>query len=90
MTITRSLLVLFVATAVVTATVGCGRVKEDKLAQGLYAATKGYRESIRWGYYDAALGFLHPDERVDVDLEALENIRITGYEEIQPAVITPE
>ena len=69
---------------------GCGRVKEDTMAQSLYLATKGYRESIRWGYFEAAAGFLHPDERADVDFERLENIRVTGYEVIQPAVISPE
>lgn len=52
-------------------------------------ATKGYRESIRWGYYEAAVGFLHPDARGDLDAESLANIRVTGYEVIQPPVITP-
>ncbi|ESQ15902.1 MAG: hypothetical protein N838_07270 [Thiohalocapsa sp. PB-PSB1] len=69
---------------------GCGRVKEDKMATALYVATKGYRESIRWGYFDAAAGFLHPDQRADLDMKALENVRVTGYEVIQPAVITPQ
>lgn len=69
---------------------GCGKVKEDTMVQSLYLATKGYRESIRWGYFETAAGFLHPDERADVDFDALQNIRVTGYEVIQPAVISRE
>jgi hypothetical protein len=69
---------------------GCGRVKEDKIAMALDSAVNGYRESIRWGYFDAAIGFIHPTERGDLDTETLENIRVTGYEVVQPPVITPD
>jgi hypothetical protein len=84
------------AAAMVTAAVlvvtlgGCGRVKQDRMASALYSATKGYQESIRWGYFDAAIGFLAPDERGDVDMDAFNNIRVTGYDVVQPAVITPQ
>lgn len=68
----------------------CGRVKEDKMASSLESATNGYRESIRWGYFDAAFGFVHPDRREDPNAAALGNIRVTGYDVIQPPVITPQ
>jgi hypothetical protein len=66
---------------------GCGRVKEDKLATLLESALSGYRQAIRWGYYPAAAGFLHPDQRDGLDLAKLENVRVTNYEVVQPAVI---
>ena len=86
----RALAVLLLATSIGFGASSCGRVKEDKMAAGLYNATKGYRESIRWGYFDAAVGFLYPDTRADLDAKLLENVRVTGYEVIQPAVITPQ
>jgi hypothetical protein len=86
----RQLAVLLLALSLGLGGAGCGRVKEDKMAAALYNATKGYRESVRWGYFDAAAGFLDPDEREDLDTEALANVRVTSYEVIQPAVITPE
>ena len=82
--------VLAVAATILLGVGGCGPIKEDKMASGFYYATKGYREAIRWGAFGPAAGFLHPDERVDVDYDNLENVRITGYEVIQPAVITPQ
>jgi hypothetical protein len=69
---------------------GCGNVKEDKMAELLEVATSGYRQAIRWGYYPAAAGFLHPDERQNVDLDKLANVRVTGYEVVQPPVIGAE
>jgi len=66
---------------------GCTSLKEDKVAELLENATSSYRQSIRWGYWDAAIGFLHPDKRMDVDPEALDNIRVTGFEVVQPPVI---
>jgi hypothetical protein len=86
----RMLAVLLLTAAIGAGTAGCGRVKEDKMASALYNATKGYRESIRWSYFDAAVGFLHPDVRGDLDLDKLQNIRVTGYEVLQPPVITPQ
>jgi hypothetical protein len=86
----RLLAVLLLALSLGLGAAGCGRVKEDKMAAALYNATKGYRESIRWGYFDAAAGFIAPDKREDLDVKTLENVRVTGYEVIQPAVITPQ
>ncbi|KAA6184304.1 hypothetical protein F2Q65_12625 [Thiohalocapsa marina] len=66
---------------------GCGRIKQDRMAESLYAATKGYAESVRWGYFESAVGFVHPDVRADVDFSVLDNVRVTGYEVVQPALI---
>jgi hypothetical protein len=86
----RMLAILLLSATIGLGAAGCGRVKEDKMVATLYSATNGYRESIRWSYFDAAVGFLHPDVREDLDLDTLKNIRITGYEVLQPAVITPQ
>jgi hypothetical protein len=70
--------------------VGCASLTDDKIATRLENATSGYRQSIRWGYWDAAVGFLHPDERSDIDPETLGNIRVTSYEVVQPPVIADD
>jgi hypothetical protein len=70
--------------------VGCAGLTDDKIATRLENATSGYRQSIRWGYWDAAVGFLHPDERLDIDPETLGNIRVTSYEVVQPPVIADD
>lgn len=80
-------LALALTLALAVAGGGCGQVKEDKQKLLLDSATSGYRQSIRWGYYEAAVGFLHPDVRADIDFDALNNIRVTGYEVVVPAVI---
>jgi hypothetical protein len=75
---------------IVVGIAGCAGVKEDRMATALYEATNGYRQAIRWGYFDAAAGFLHPDDREGLDPSGLENIRVTGYEVIRPAIIAPD
>jgi hypothetical protein len=69
---------------------GCGSMQEEKRAGALLATTNNYREAIRWGYWDAAIEFLHPDARDELDPSALDNIRVTGLEVVRPATITPE
>jgi len=84
---TRVLLLLVMSIALGVTATGCGQVKEDKMAQRLESSLSSYRQAIRWGYYPAAVGFLHPESRTDIDLEQLKNIRVTGYEVIQPPII---
>jgi len=66
---------------------GCARVKEDTAAQRLESALSGYRQAIRWGYYPAATGYVDAEQRREIDLKALKNVRVTGYEIVEPAVI---
>ncbi len=70
--------------------VGCGSAQKERMTNILFDNTNGYRESLRWGYYTAAVDFLHPDARGDIDFEVLENVRVTSIEEVRPGVITPE
>lgn len=77
-----------VMTLLITVTVsGCGQVKEDAKRIALENTVSSYRQAIRWGYFPAAAGFLSPEARKDLDLEPLENVRVTGYEVIQTGVI---
>jgi len=77
-----------VMTLLITVTVsGCGQVKEDAKRIALENTVSSYRQAIRWGYFPAAAGFLSPEARMDLDLEPLENVRVTGYEVIQAGVI---
>lgn len=64
---------------------GCGAVEKDKRAVGLQAATNGYQSALRWGYYETAYGFVHPDLRKGKTLDPLfEGLRLTGYDVAQP------
>ena len=64
---------------------GCASVERDKQAIALKSATNGYETAIRWGYYETAFGYLHPDLRKDKDLpDGLGNLRVTGYDVVQP------
>ncbi len=63
----------------------CATVEKDKRALALQAATNGYQSAIRWGYYETAFGYLHPDLRKGKPLpEGLKNVRLTGYDVVQP------
>ncbi|HSO83113.1 MAG TPA: hypothetical protein VLR48_10935 [Thiocapsa sp.] len=68
--------------------IGCAVVEKDRRAVALQAATHGYQSALRWGYYETALGFLHPDQRKTGALpEPFEELRVTGYDVTQPPVI---
>jgi hypothetical protein len=70
---------------------GCGTVEKDKRALGLQAATSGYQSSLRWGYFETAYGYVHPDQRKGKDLpEMYKNLRLTGYDVVQPPLVTGE
>jgi type II secretory pathway pseudopilin PulG len=71
--------------------VGCAVVEKDRRALALQAATNGYQSALRWGYYETALGFLHPDQRKSGELpEAFAQLRVTGYDVTQPPVVQPD
>jgi hypothetical protein len=77
--------------AAVACSAGCARVQKEKKTTGLEAATNAYGKSIRWAYYETAFGYIHPDQRKGQGLpEGLENVRVTGYEVVQPSVIRDE
>jgi uncharacterized protein YceK len=78
--------VLLLATALLIA--GCASVQRDKKVIALQAATNGYESAIRWGYYETAFGYLHPDLRRGKPLpERLKDVRVTSYDVVQPAQI---
>jgi hypothetical protein len=64
----------------------CGTVKKEKKTNALEAATNGYGESVRWGYYETAYGYVHPDKRRPVP-EGIGNVQVTGYDVVQPPVL---
>lgn len=70
---------------------GCKQIKEERKHRLLESVTSGYRQAIRWGYYDAALQFIQPEDRGAQDQsESLANVRVTGYEVVRPPVIVDE
>jgi hypothetical protein len=66
---------------------GCATYKEDRKLEALEAATIAYAAALRWGYYETAIGYLHPDKRKVVDVpKDLTNIRVTRYDVVQPPI----
>ncbi len=88
----RSALLLLIAALSVTLAElpGCARMQKDKQASALLSTADAYRETLRWGYWDAAVEFLHPDAQKELDLSPLANVRVTGIEVVRAASITPE
>ncbi len=71
--------------------IGCGAVEKDKRALGLQAATNAYQSALRWGYYETAYGFVHPDLRKNKPLDArFDGLRLTGYDVVQPPTMQDE
>lgn len=68
----------------------CGQIKDDAKRIALENTLNGYRQAIRWGYLQAAAGFVSPEQRTDLDTEALQNVRVTGYQVLQPGTIAPD
>ncbi len=68
--------------------VGCGTIEKDRKALGIQAATAGYQSAMRWGYYETAFGYLHPDQRKGKTVPTeLKGVRLTGYDVVQPPLI---
>lgn len=67
---------------------GCGTIEKDRRALGIQASTAGYQSAIRWGYYETAFGYLHPDLRKGKAVPTeLKGVRLTGYDVVQPPLI---
>lgn len=69
---------------------GCARVKEDAKRIALEHTLASYAQALRWGYFPAAAGFVSPGQRTDLDTDGLKNVRITGYDVLQPGIIGPD
>lgn len=83
----KTLLTLF--STVLLAVGGCGTIEKDKKANALEAALSTYAEAIRWGYFETAYSYVHPDERGEIP-NNLANVRVTGYEVLQAPLMTDE
>ncbi|MCG6861204.1 MAG: hypothetical protein LJE70_08015 [Chromatiaceae bacterium] len=68
---------------------GCGTIEKEKKVQMLDAALTTYGEAIRWGYFETAYGFLHPDKRQEIP-KHLDNVRVTSYEVLQAPLMKSE
>jgi hypothetical protein len=69
---------------------GCGTIEKDKRALGLQAATAAYQSALRWGYFETAYGYLHPDQRQgnSKDLPPVfTDLRVAGYDVVQPSLM---
>lgn len=76
-----------VTLTVLACTSGCATYREDRKQDALEAATTAYAAALRWGYYETAVGYLHPEKRKVAEVpKSLGNIRVTGYDVVQPPV----
>lgn len=66
---------------------GCASYREDRKQDALEAATTAYGSALRWGYYETAVGYLHPEKRKLAEVpKALTDIRVTRYDVVQPPI----
>jgi hypothetical protein len=66
---------------------GCATFREEREQDALEAATTAYGAALRWGYYETAVGYLHPEKRKVAEVpKALTKIRVTRYDVVQPLI----
>lgn len=65
---------------------GCGAIREEKKTSALEAAVTAYGSAIRWGYYETAFGYVHPDKRKALPAN-IGDIQVTNYDVVQPPVM---
>lgn len=80
---------LFLTLTAALALDGCGTIDKDRKVKAMDAALTTYGEAIRWGYFETAYGYVHPAKRGTVPTY-LENVRVTGYEVLQPPLMKDE
>jgi len=68
---------------------GCQTIANEKKAKALENSLAIYREAMRWGYFDTANGYVHPDQRKELPAY-LENVQVAGYDEVGSAVMKGE
>lgn len=70
---------------------GCAQVEKDKKRTTLDAAVTAYGSALRWGYFETASGFLHPDHRDGAArADWGKDLRILSYDVVQPAMLSDE
>jgi hypothetical protein len=83
----RPVAALILAVLIAALAGGCAAYKDDRRQDALEAATNAYATALRWGYYETAIGYLHPDKRKVVDVpKELVNIHVAGYDVVQPPI----
>jgi hypothetical protein len=83
----RTLVTLVLAVLIAVLAGGCAAYKEDRKQDALEAATNAYQTALRWGYYETAIGYIHPDKRKVLEVpKELVNIRVTRYDVVQPPI----
>ena len=68
---------------------GCGTIEKDKKSNAMDAALNTYGDAIRWGYFETAYSYVHPDKLKEAPM-ALENIRVTSYDVRQAPLMLDE
>jgi hypothetical protein len=83
----RIILLLLLAMLLLSGCQTMGKKKQNALEQTL----RTYQTTARWGHLDSLYVFLQPELAGKTKLpDGLDNIRVTKYEVLQPAVATEE
>ncbi|QIK37049.1 hypothetical protein GWK36_02460 [Caldichromatium japonicum] len=54
------------------------------MSDTLQKATDGYQDALRWGYFENAYGYIHPEQRANRPFpDTFKGLRLTGYEVLQ-------
>ena len=68
---------------------GCGTIEKDRKVKAMDAALTTYGEAIRWGYFDTAYGYVHPDKRTAAP-STWKTSGSPSYEVLQPPLMKGE
>lgn len=70
---------------------GCGDIERGKKDMALESTLSGYRSALRWGYYETAWSYLHPDLRDgSLEVDWAGRVRVVGYDVVQSPVMIDE
>ncbi|MEY6431872.1 hypothetical protein ABC977_05545 [Thioalkalicoccus limnaeus] len=83
----KPLATLFLALVILFS--GCAKIEQDKKAMAIEASTQAYATALRWGYFETAQGYLHPERRAQgFDANWGNGVRVVGYEVARPLAMS--
>jgi hypothetical protein len=80
---------LFALLVVIAVQAGCGGYSEQKKEMALESTLSQYHTAMRWGHWQTLRGLRGSKAPAVPDID-LENIRVTGYEIVQPPLPVDE
>ncbi len=70
---------------------GCQTMESKNRQESLDKVLHAYETAIRWGYIRQAYNLMRPERLEEIEIpQGLENIKVTRYEVLEPAVSNPK